>query len=101
MSRLIDADALAEEIRSMQITMGGRDIFPQDARDSVLMHIATAPTVNAAPVVHAKWIQIDNSQVHFCSMCGVDFNLYAYCKKDFQWCPSCGSRMDSERRDAE
>ena len=42
----------------------------------------------------SKWIQLDNSQVHYCESCGCDFNLYSYCKNDYRFCPYCGAPMD-------
>lgn len=47
-------------------------------------------------VVNARWIQLNNTQKHYCNNCGVDFDLYAYCKADFKYCPSCGAVMGKE-----
>ena len=62
--------------------------------------IADAPTVDAVPVVHGRWIDEgqygDNFPHHAwrCSECGehvieIDTSWYKYC-------PNCGARMDKE-----
>lgn len=47
----------------------------------------------------SKWIQLNNTQEHFCESCGVAFNLYAYCKNDYRFCPACGAPMTDEAVD--
>lgn len=54
------------------------------------------PEVDAAPVVHSRWVQLNNTQKHYCFECGVDFDLYAYCKWKFNYCPCCGAIMNLE-----
>ena len=49
--------------------------------------------VEYAPVKESKWIQLNKTQEHYCERCGASFNLYAYCKNDYLYCPQCGSRM--------
>lgn len=64
--------------------------------NDVLTCIKTAPAADVAEVKRSKWVQLDNSQVHYCNDCGVSFNLYSYCKNDFNYCPSCGAKMALE-----
>ena len=80
--RLIDADALIETFD------------PQHYYDwytpSILENIDNAPTVDAVPVVHAKWIAQNEGLTRF--MC-------SHCKSEnhegFEtYCPKCGARMD-------
>ena len=57
------------------------------------------PAVDAAPVVHGRWID-ENPDDSLdprmrCSVCtGVESPLLKW-----RYCPNCGARMDGERRD--
>ena len=46
--------------------------------------------------MRSRWVPLNNTQEHFCESCGVAFNLYAYCKNDYQFCPACGAPMTDE-----
>lgn len=92
MTRLIDADAMhidfdryVEHIRLMK---KGR--IPK-TEIAILLDckgtIDNAPTVDAVPVRHGKWI-IEDGHV-CCSECGE-------ISKEYNWCPYCGARMDEE-----
>lgn len=75
MARLIDADELWR-----------KTFICEDAAD-VRKEIETAPTVEAAPVVHGRWNIADYG--HYCSVCGrfaADYNRTCYC-------PNCGAKM--------
>ena len=93
--RLIDADALDAEMyhKSFEVDDGRNvwnsglwiryKIFEEAIRD--------APTVDAVPVRHGKWIDngIEGTWDH-CSVCGERaIDLYDFC-------PNCGARMDEE-----
>lgn len=69
--RLVDADMLIKTIPTEEI----------NAR----MAIATAPTIEAEPIKHGRWIIIDGEVV--CSEC-CEHNL------ETNYCPNCGARMD-------
>ncbi len=99
MTRLINADALEAEMyhKSFEVDDGRNvwnsglwiryKIFEEAIRD--------APTVDADPVRHGKWID------GHCSLCGCDAPAYI---EDWKWikdmnakyCPMCGARMDEE-----
>ena len=49
--------------------------------------------------MRSRWVPLNNTQEHFCESCGVAFNLYAYCRNDYQFCPSCGAPMTDEAVD--
>ena len=49
--------------------------------------------------MRSRWVPLNNTQEHFCESCGVAFNLYAYCKNDYQFCPACGAPMTDEAVD--
>ena len=100
--RLIDADALG-------IGRCNPDIFENKAyavgwNEAVAM-IENAPTVDAEPVQHGKWIAVEveyiNDTLYKCSECHEDFvtidgmpgqNLYKYC-------PNCGAKMEEYRKE--
>ncbi|MBR2048295.1 MAG: hypothetical protein IJ960_06820 [Oscillospiraceae bacterium] len=105
MARLIDADALLMKFRSH------RDLFvsawnkspvipPKDkARvdelGNCIAEVLNAPTVDAAPVVHGRWIDArEYCGDYMCSNCDA---LYGTNK--FNYCPNCGARMDGGNAD--
>ena len=84
--RLIDADALNREIDKVECY----------SRDPDVTHmsecIANAPTVDAEPVRHGKWMPREEGVVYpfweryTCSVCGKHAD-------DTDYCPNCGARM--------
>lgn len=65
--------------------------------DDILAMIKTAPPVDAAPVVHGRWITLWPNSGHSrrptkCSACGA-WGRNQEKHKD-NYCPSCGARMD-------
>ena len=85
--RLIDADAFKAKLAEEEIT------FPL---------IDEQPTVDAVPVRHGKWIDegyyADNTNVKawHCSEC--NWHMLGYGDELFRFCPSCGAKMDAERK---
>lgn len=117
MDRLIDADALYEQIAKKEelarqrvldtpSRMPNGDFNPSamryatqlDERTQMKFMIADAPTVDAEPVRHGKWINANEGrwntcEVLKCSECGeLDNRMY----KTDKYCPNCGARMDKE-----
>lgn len=101
--RLIDADALELELdenNAMNGVLfvvrkqgGGRTIaMVQSALKKMLEN---APTIDAVPVVHARWASIliprrYGGCVIECSKC------YNRGNKNYSFCPSCGAKMDEK-----
>ena len=97
MTRLIDADALKYE----PLPKGDRnyrtynlDDAYDDGYDDAFTDIRNAPTIDAEPVRHGKWLRISPAKIYECSECGQnvmtdDIECYAYCQH-------CGARMDEE-----
>lgn len=114
MARLIDADALAEEITKVKrcINSGNSDYLTGyiSALSGVEGLIAYQPSVDAQPVVHGRWVyhmafddesKRDDFDV-VCSHCG-DFLVSCYdaeeaeiFRRDYGWCSKCGAKMDLE-----
>lgn len=102
--RLIDADALDNELEALKVRFKalGRDNVVDDY-NFVQTVLLTAPTIEAAPVVHGRWIPIEYDgyadgypvwDLWECSECqeehsGDEDTLTPYC-------PNCGARMDGD-----
>ena len=91
MTRLIDADALNAEMyhKSFEVD-DGRNIWNSGLwiRYKIFEEaIRDAPTIDAVPVVHGKWIYTPTEQLRYrCSVCGK-----GCCR--FNYCPNCGADM--------
>lgn len=61
--------------------------------------IRKTPTVDAQPVVHAKWIKYEDTILYWyvCSNCKEDIPHDNYRNWMFSgYCPHCGAKMDLE-----
>lgn len=96
--RLIDADALKFDIMCVY-----------GSNPQYIRWLNHAPTVDAVPVRHGKWIKGSETKrikenrygvlfdAYYCSACESE----AYWDSDygqilFHYCPNCGARMDEE-----
>ena len=92
--RLIDADALKIRVE-IGHNMDGLLLIPM--RD-VKKSIENAPTIEAEPVRHGRWVHVDETE-QSCSECGkhvcfeqnMDGSFVVY-----KLCPFCGAKMDGE-----
>lgn len=103
---LISRSALKEEIESLHVMVtglrSGKGVIAEYAKhykESVLKLIDEAQTVEARPVVHAKWLPIGMravglySPTHYCSECkGHGFDYYDFCN-------NCGCDMRGGKND--
>lgn len=110
--RLIDADALIKDLRellytdenpSKQLTDAGQAIH-NAAIALAASEVTDAPTIDAAPMVHARWKR-------YFVKAGEEFNDHAYCstcqKASTAWAPDladvmrycfhCGAKMDEKK----
>lgn len=101
MARLIDADALVEDIES-EID-DDKEIYPDDKASiifragmkTVIRIVKNQDTVD--PVKHGHWIFVNDMVSYIrCSECGDD--IYWVNTKRPKYCPSCGARMDSNTK---
>ena len=87
--RLIDGDAEREGFMEMVYEQLSDD--PDNIRANLIIdYYDNLPTVDAVPVVHAKWIAQNDGLTRF--MC-------SHCKSEnhegFEtYCPKCGAKMD-------
>lgn len=77
--RLIDADALIKTLNEEKIKFNA----------DVNYFILNAPTIDAEPVKHGKWIKVGDN-TYRCSRC----NEVSCCNGNF--CTDCGARMEME-----
>lgn len=92
--RLIDADALKKVIYFETNHLG------IDFHKSKLIGIAIdkAPTIEAEPIRHGKWIDCTSSDHYKCSKCGYKAPLWwdgeEYEEWLSQYCLHCGAKME-------
>ena len=85
--RLVDVDELG-------VGRCSKDVLPAvycAGWNGLLSLIEKAPTVDAVPVVHGRWIPFHSKisgDIQYCSACEIGF----VAKSDY--CPHCGAKMD-------
>lgn len=84
----IEIQNLKDDISSLNVTVGGKSIFNDDAKSSVLSIIDLQPTADVQEVRHGKWIKSDFDVI--CSICG----YIESAPRPF--CSECGAKMDKE-----
>ena len=89
--------------------MQNNDLISRDAAKKIVSLMVCAPTikivaeheiddlpaVDAAPVVHGRWIRIDKEKCK-CSVCDVIHYIAQYPHGAIDWCPNCGAKMETE-----
>lgn len=99
MARLIDADALMEQVKAIHNAVDASQINQayntgfHSATSQMQGLIAYMPTIDAKPVVHGEWKPkkhklFGNTYEYICSCCGCDYALAEY-----YFCPHCGADM--------
>lgn len=90
--RPIDADALLEKMQRTSRYF------------SVVYDVDAMPTLDVAPVVHGRWVLLDEcyNEGVYCSACQkkVYKTCYANQKIKSKFCPNCGAKMDGGDSDA-
>lgn len=58
--------------------------------------VACAPVVDAAPIMHGRWIRPDEDErvSCTCSNCGWESHLYEDDVYGMPYCPNCGAKME-------
>ena len=101
--RLIDADALAEQVDNL--CSDWNENWIGNDNQSFILHsdvsdlISDAPTVDAVEVVHGEWIMCeDENDCEYieCPLCGEQFydGDNDTFDKPWNYCPNCGAKMD-------
>ena len=96
-SDLISRTEAIDVIRSMTISLGGKQIFHPEAKESVINTLDDLQSVDAEPVRHGFWKNDGNFLK--CSECDRDFTMYDWegSVNAYYWCPNCGAKMHTER----
>lgn len=105
--RLIDADALHHElIVEMVKCIRANDESKGTTAERVLNRLNEAPTIDAVPVVHGRWLkteepsewrEVDCAECSVCHDSWIVDEDYGYDFLEFwRYCPSCGAKMDLE-----
>ena len=93
--KLIDADALYngamknEYFQFKESDKTGREAF---AYSCAMERLVEAPAVDAAPIVHAQWIEEPGYYHWHCSACGFVEGVVS--KLFYHYCPNCGAKID-------
>ena len=88
-----DLISLEEAIKMIRENgLRGEGYSREEREDNLVDMLECLPAVDAAPVVHAHWIDRDGKT--WCSECGASNKAY---KPPF--CPHCGAKMDKEESD--
>lgn len=95
MPRLIDADALIPMMK-YATTDSEIGVFPiKIGFNAIIEVINNAPTIDAEPVRHGKWIGYAGTIGNECSVCGKWIDVLQG-TAEMNYCPHCGARMDKE-----
>ena len=117
--KLIDADILYKEmqdaeelarrrVRDTESTLPyptnlnpayTRYLAQMDERTKAKEMVADATTVDAVPVVHGHWIDMDVETYTWkirCSLCSHERGMMSTGKTYPMWCENCGARMDGD-----
>lgn len=91
MDDLISRTAAIEAFDDKRVDRNYGDVSPE----SVIKVIESIPAVDAAPVVHGRWI--DSKDDHQCSACKkhVFLDVYVWKAIQFKFCPNCGAKMEN------
>ena len=94
--RLIDADKLLEKTECLFKDLNSTEDYMgigynHGVGDSIAI-IKNAPTIEAEPVKHGKWIN-DNHRTKCSFRCSNCDEQYISYPGEFKYCPNCGMRM--------
>lgn len=81
----IERDAAKKEFLHAPMT--------EDEKILAIRRINSVPAADVVEVVHAYWIQIDQTKCK-CSRCKVITLIAQYPHGDKNYCPNCGAKMD-------
>ena len=92
---MIDENKLKEQMFALVEQIGDERLHI----DAVVHLIDDAPAVDAVPVVHGRWIDIDTETYTWkirCSKCGHERSMMSTGQTYPMYCEDCGARMDGK-----
>ena len=113
MSRLIDADALIDDLKHdvaadqdsldyEELTDSNREMiqFDKDCKQNAIDLLQNAPTIEPQRKT-GKWIKVNGKTAINCSICyHCSWSLsFEYTVKRFNFCPNCGADMRGEQNE--
>ena len=92
--RLIDADALMGVVTKNSYMLRSEHNTTDYGMflSGIKQAVDEAPAVDAAPVVHARWIICSDGYYPYCSACKAEPRSGALTN----YCPNCGAKMDGK-----
>lgn len=101
MTRLIDADGLLPMMK-YATTDSEIGVFPvKIGFNEIAKVIDDAPTVDAQPVRHGKWLDIDSQMYTWkvrCDQCGHERSMMSTQGRYPKYCENCGAKMDGDKK---
>ena len=100
--RLIDADALWQEIVFVKNCLAGKDKAGEWTKGyrsglcAVMEEIEDMPTIDAVEVVHGRWEWCREENCVICSECKDEHYIGAFHQYSKNYCPNCGAKMDGD-----
>lgn len=96
--RLIDADSLKRRTQRVATQAWKMNIHArvETVLNQFIDFINEAPTVDVAPVRHARWLVNEKMRWIVCSACGTNVPIVTGCCMDanINYCPHCGAKME-------
>ena len=83
--KLIDANVAIKGVQDR--CLGATSVIVVENR--IIDMLNRMPVVDAVPIRHGKWIDITESHIGTCSLCGDRWGSVDM----MNYCPSCGARM--------
>ena len=98
--RLIDANALLEEIQFRRPVIDTETKIVADCVAIARRAIVNAPTVDAVELVHGRWIEKVDMVESYLADCTEVFYECSVCEcanlGESPYCPNCGAKMDGD-----
>ena len=91
-------DDLISRAAAVDIVVDMKSLCRSDVLTEAIIKLHSIPALDAVPVVHARWIEVDEGDGDYtydCSVCGGKWWLAADTPEanGMKYCPYCGAKM--------